>query len=119
MRHTISDQLGTWTLRELRALVDELADAVGLVHPRLLACARLRAAEAAIEAVEKEMDDALSDCVRLRELEDAARATRDPGAAVLRKQVAAASTKWIRLKARRDSLQLARDKREAEWRSLL
>lgn len=119
MRHTISDQLGTWTLRELRALVDELADAVGLVHPRLLARARLRGAEAAIEAVEKEMDDALADYVRLHELEAAARGRRDPGAATLREKVSTAGALWVRLKARKDSLQLARDKREAEWRALL
>ncbi len=115
----LSDQLGTWTLRELRFLVDELAVAAGRVQPCMLARARMMGAEAAFAEAEANMDEAMSEYARLLELENAARAKADPGAAVLRKQVSAAAAKWARLKVKADDRRATRDRREAEWRALL
>lgn len=115
---TIAAKVATWTRGELQCLVAELAAAAGDVPPRVLAAARLRAAEAAVDEAEKLMSEALDDYIRSTTLERAAIAMRAPNATVLREQSADAAARWERCRKRADAARSEARRRRMEWERL-
>lgn len=108
----------TWNHREKSALIGLLAEGVGVVPPSLLAEARLRAAEAAEKAIEKEIMALIDEYVRSSELERAAQARRDPDAATLRGQTAEIAARHRRQQKLLAAARAVTAFRRAEWEAM-